>query len=310
MIGVTGTTFIRDAFKGGFCLFESMATVLSIVDEFVIVDFGSTDGTLEICEEIAKKNKRIKIHKRTWTKINDSSTFADAANECVNLCPTDAVFFFQADEVMHEDLAGDVRRMYENKVYALNFERIQLSHGTHVVKWLPHPCVRSVIKGEYSYAGDGMTVANSGGTTMMCPFPIVPGHPLSGKPHTSRAFQWCEPKPGLKFDPKNPTVLNTVMREVFPWNSFLFDFSSSHRDNQVGKKELHAPFWRESAQVIDGIQREEWLRRAYQNSLWEKKEPSFPLPKIAVGLAGMTKYVLRDEVRHSLENDDYERWGL
>lgn len=310
MISVTGTTFIRDAFKGGFCLWESMATVLSIVDEFHIVDFGSTDGTLQVCQEIAAKNKRIKIHHRVWTKNNDSSTFADAANECVNLCPTEAVFFYQADEVMHEKLAKDVRRMYENKQYNLNFERIQLSHGTHVVKWLPHACVRSIEKNKYKYANDGMTVGNSGGTIMMCPFPNVPGHPLSGKPHTSRAFPWHQPKPGLEFDAKNPTALNTVMSEVFPWESFLVDLSSSHRDNQAGKKELHAPFWRESNQIIDGVQRDEWLRRAHQNSLWEKKEPSFPLPAIAKGLAGMTKYVLRDEVRKSLEDDKYDMWGL
>jgi hypothetical protein len=259
---------------------------------------------------LSKKNNRIKVHQRTWTKTNDSSTFADAANECCNICPTDNVLFYQADEVMHEKLAKDVRQMYENKLYALNFERIQLSHGTHVVKWLPHACVRSIIKGKYKYAGDGMTVADSGGTIMMCPFPNVLNHPLSGKPHTSRAFPWHEPKPGLKFDSKNPTMLNSVMAEIFPWESFLFDFSSSHRDNQTNKKELHAPFWRESNAIIDGIQKEEWVRRAKLNQLWEKKEPSFPLPSIAKGLAGMTTYYLRDEVKKSLEDDDYSRWGL
>jgi hypothetical protein len=304
MINVTGTTFIRDAFKGGFCLFESMATVLSIVDEFVIVDFGSTDGTLEVCEEIAKKNKRIKIYKRNWTKINDSSTFADAANECVSLCPTDAVLFYQADEVFHEKLASDILGAYKNKEYALNFERIQLSVNFNIVKWLPHACVRSIVKGKYSYAGDGMTVGNSGGTRMMC------RNPVTGVAGASRQFPWHEPKPGLKFDSKNPMALNAIMAEVFPWDEFLVDTSSSFRDNQVGKKELHAPFWRESDKAIDGVERSEWVKRALANPVWTSKISPFPLPSIIKGLVGMTKYMLRDEIRESLEKDDYKKWGL
>lgn len=307
MLNVTGTTFIRNAFKGGFCLWESMATVLSVVDEFVIVDFGSDDGTLQICQDIAKKNKRIKIYERRFTKENDSSTFADAANECVNLCPTENVLFYQADEVFHEKLMRDVKAEYENKSFALNFERIQLSHNFNQVKWLPHACVRSIVKGKYKYANDGMTVGDSGGTKMMCRFPTREGHPLSGKPNTSRAYPWHQPKPGVEFNPKNPRALNAEMAAVFPWDEFLVDTSSSFRDNQAGKKELHAPFWRESNTVIDGVQRDEWARRAAADPVWTVKTTPFPLPAIIKGLVGMTSYQLRDEIRVALENDSYEK---
>jgi glycosyltransferase involved in cell wall biosynthesis len=277
-----------------------MITVLSVVDEFHVVDFGSTDGTLEILREIAAKNPRIKVHQRTWTKTNDSSTFADAANECCAICPTDHVLFYQADEVFHENLMRKIKEKYINGEYNLNFERIQLSHGMHVVKWLPHACVRSIDKRKYKYANDGMTVGDSGGTFMMC------RNPLTGVFGNSRQFPWHQPKPGLEFDGKNPTALNAVMAEVFPWDEFLVDTSSSFRDNQAGKKELHAPFWRETANIQPGMKNEEWLRREKMNSLWERKEPSFPLPKIIQGLVGMTSYSLRPEIREALEKDSYE----
>lgn len=310
MIGVTGTTFIKDAFIGGFCLWESMATVLSFVDEFIIVDFGSTDGTLQICQEIASKNKRIKIHQRQWTRTNDSSTFADAANECVNLCPTDKVFFYQADEVLTPKLVKEIMEQYRNNQYDLTFERIQLSHGFQQVKWLPHVVCRSLTKGKRRFVNDGMSVGDTGGCVHMCPFPIVPGHPLSGKAHTGRAFPWHEPKPGMLFDGKNPRVLNAVMAEVFPWDDFLIDTSSSFRDNQAGKKELHAPFWREPNAIIDGLHRDDWVRRASADPAWSTKTSPFPLPPIVRGLVGMTKYQLRVDVRESLEQDNYGRWSL
>lgn len=299
MLNVCGTTFISNAFRGGFCIFESMATVLSVVDEFHVVDFGSVDGTLEILREIANKNKRIHIHQRAWTKTNDSSTFADAANECCNICPTENVLFYQADEVFHENLMSKIKEKYQNNEYSLNFERIQLSHGMHVVKWLPHACVRSIAKSKYKYANDGMTVGDSGGTFMMC------RNPVTGVFGNSRQFPWHEPKPGMFFDGKNPTALNAIIAKAFPWDEFLVDTSSSFRDCQAGKKELHAPFWRETPNIVQGMKNEEWLRREKMNSLWEKKEPSFPLPKIIQGLVGMTKYELRPEIKEALEKDDY-----
>jgi hypothetical protein len=293
-IGVCGTTFIRNAFKGGFPLFESMATVMSVVDEFHLVDFGSDDGTLQICQEIANKNKRLKIYNRTWSNPNDASTFADAANMCVSLCPTEGVLFYQADEIFHQKLMKDIKSAYENKTYALSFERIQLSHNFNQVKWLPHNLVRSVVKGKYVYVGDGMTVKDPGGTKNMC------RNPETGEAGKSRQFPWHR-----HFDQKDPRRLNHEMATKFPWDEFLVDTSSCFRDNAFAKKELHAPFWRESNKVIDGINRDEWMRKAMSDPVWTTNTSPFPLPNIIKGLVGMTAYRLRDEVRKALENDDY-----
>jgi hypothetical protein len=304
MINVTGSTFIRNVFDGGFPLFESMCAVLAITDSLIVVDMGSTDGTLEVLEDIAKHNNRLTIKHAKWTCINPQA-FADIANECVALCPTDNVYFWQADEILHETLAKKVREFYEQGIYEMSFERIQLSHGGHVVKWLPHQVCRSLTKGKRYYDKDGMSVNDHGGTVMMCL------NPDNGHWNESRGFKWHEPKPGIFFDNKNPTSTNEIMNEVFPWEYFLVDTSSMFRDCQAGKKALHCAFWGETASSIEGKSKDQWIKDAAANPLWSKKEPSFTrLPKLVNGLVGMTKYELRPEVLQSLKADDYTAWGL
>lgn len=310
MLNVTGTTFIRNAFDGGFPLFESMATVLSLVDSFILVDMGSTDGTLETCQEIAKHNNRITIHQHKWSNPNDASAFADVANDCVNLCPTENVTYYQADEIFHQKLIRDMREQYQNGIYEMTFERIQLSRGWQVIKWLPHCVCRSLKKGKRTFVGDGMSVGDTGGCLHMCPFPTVDWHEFSGRPHHGRAFPWHQPQPGLEFSGNDPKALNRVMAEVFPWESFLFDTSSCFRDSQVSKKALHAPFWRENPNIIDGKHKTVWQAEADADCDWMADSCPFPLPKICEGLVGMTKYSLRDNVRLALMKDNYGEFDL
>jgi hypothetical protein len=301
---VTGTTFVKNAFDGGFP-FESIIPVLAITDSVIIVDMGSTDGTLEILEQISRKNNRIQIVKRKWTTTTNPSAFADIANECVNLCPTDGVYFWQFDEILHENLTKNIREQYLLNNYNMTFERIQLSHGGHQIKWLPHSLCRSLTKGgRYVFDKDGMSVADSGGCLHMC------RNPKTGEPHKGRQFPWHNPEEGKSFDNKNPRGLNAEFVRAFPWDEFLVDTSSMFRDNQAGKKLLHCNFWNETSECIDGVGKHEWMRRATSDPIWEKKEPTFPMPSVARGLCGMTKYTLRDDILKTLEDDTYQNWGL
>lgn len=304
MLNVTGTTFIKDNIKGGFALFESMAMVLPIVDSFIVVDMGSTDGTLEILQDIAKRNNRITVKQEKWT-CSEPKAFADIANRCVELCPTDNTFFYQSDEVLHEVLSKKVKEFYQQGIYEMSFERIQLSHGLNIVKWLPHQVCRSLTKGRRHYDKDGMSVNDHGGTTMMCI------NPDNGHWNESRGFKWHEPKPGIFFDNKNPSSTNAIMNEIFPWEYFIVDVSSSFRDNQIDKKKLHSPFWGPHDNDINGIHKDQWAKRAMTEPFWDQKKPEFTrLPKILKDLVGVTRYPVRDDVIDSLKRDDYSKWGM
>jgi glycosyltransferase involved in cell wall biosynthesis len=306
---VTGTTFIRNAFDGGFPIFESLLPVLAITDHVIVVDLGSTDGTLQILQDIASKNNRLSIAHRTWSTVTNPSAFADIANECVNMCDTDGVFFWQADEILHENLAKMVKREYNIGNYNMTFERIQLSQGGHQVRWLPHPVCRSITKGKYVFDKDGMSVADSSGCKHMC------RNPSTGEPNQGRQFLWSNPVPGVEIPShesinKNPRQHNDIMAKIYPWDEFLVDTSSMFRDNQAGKKSLHCSFWNENDHSIDGIEKNEWLKRAFNDPIWERKEPTFIMPSVAKGLCGMPKYRLRDEIKTSLCENDFNRWGL
>jgi hypothetical protein len=305
MLNVTGGCFIFNAFKGGFPIFESLCSVLAITDAVHIWDLGSDDGTLEELEAIAKRNNRLHIKRHYWPKI-DAGVFADLANDIVNSCPTPNVVYWQGDEIMHETLAKFVKQRFLNQQFGICMERIQLRANFQEVKWLPHPVVRGVVKGKNLSFGDGMTF-NSDETFMCCP------NPVTGVMGCSRQFPWHEPKPGIIFDNHNPRGLNSLMAEVFPWEHFLVDTSSCFRDNQIDKRKLHAPHWREEADIIDpvkGTRTKQWMADAMADPAWEATESPFPLPKVCHGLVGMTKYHLRDEVRQSLITDDFSMWGL
>ncbi len=176
------------------------------------------------------------------------------------------------------------------------------------MKWLPHSLCRSLTRGgKYVFDNDGMTVGDSGGCLHMC------RNPATGEPHRGRQFPWHfpnHPDESVKFDGENPRALNDIMAKNFPWDEFLVDTSSCFRDNQAGKKELHAPFWREPNTIIDGVHRDEWIRRARADPAWTAQHSPFPLPSIARGLVGMTAYRLRDSVRQALEEDKYVGFNL
>ncbi|MHA2220417.1 MAG: glycosyltransferase [Candidatus Hodarchaeales archaeon] len=70
---LSGCVFIKDTFAGAFCLFESMYQLLPLCDEFIVMDLGSTDGTLEVLKEIEKHNPKVKIvHSNFYEQVQSA----------------------------------------------------------------------------------------------------------------------------------------------------------------------------------------------------------------------------------------------
>lgn len=78
---------------------RTLKAIRPLADEIVVVDSGSTDRTLEIARRHADK---VTFHE--WTYIADQKHYAES------LCTNDWLLTLDADEVVGEQLAGEIRK--------------------------------------------------------------------------------------------------------------------------------------------------------------------------------------------------------
>lgn len=280
---VAGTTFIRDTFKGAFCLFESMATFLPVVDTLTVLDLGSSDRTWETLLEIAHVNSKIvAIQKEGFSKV-DASAFADAANWCIKAAQCgddDLVLFWQADEILHQNMLSClVDALKEGKPRSM--WRYQLRENFQRIKWFPHIVHRIGKKGSFEFVGDGMNTEGYFGV------------PLLGDYDGGWFTRW-----GAEFE-KVP--------ETLPTHQMMLDVSmvGAFRDNIPDRRRMHASFWHEQPN-IEGQPAYVWLSEQRQNPNWTKKATPFNIPHIMRWHLGRTKYSLRYSLYEALKNDETE----
>lgn len=283
---ISGATFTKDTFVGGWPLFESIATLLPVVKNYVVLDMGSTDGTYEKLKEIEKTNPKIKVIQNKWSVV-DAKAFADAANECITACECETVLFHQADEIWHQNLVNLMVADLEKGIKSMSFWRYQLRENLQVMKWMPHPVQRVGSKKELTMIKDGMNPQGDGFAAPIC-----------GSYDGGWFTRW-----GNEFTTQ-PTKL--------PTNEMILDISQvgMFRDNIVKKRSLHAPMWHESND-IEGMSPDEWIKQQYLNPNWRKQDTPFNIPYIMRGLLGRPKYELRSTVlKGLLQNDTREVVGL
>ena len=280
---VSACCFIKDTFKGAFCIFESLASLLPFCDEMLVMDLGSTDGTLETLYEISKANHKIRLILDRFPLI-DASVFAILANDLVSQCKHENVLYFQADEIWHQDLLTRMGNEFEQGNFDLSFWRIQYQDNFHLVKWFPHLVHRVGKKGKFNFVGDGMTTDRTWDA------------------HICSEYDggWFQRWGALHQEGIKPYV-NDMIMDVSLIGGFL--------ENIVERKMLHAPFWRESS--INGKPVVEWVAEARQNPNWTKTESPYNLPHIMRYHVGKLKYQLRDELFQALKDNDTRGmvWG-
>lgn len=101
---ISGFTMVRNATKLYFPIKESIASILPIVDEFVVaLGKGDKDDTTEL-EIKSLRSDKIKIIYREWDSAlyKNGKIFAHETNIALNECKGDWCFYLQADEVIHE----------------------------------------------------------------------------------------------------------------------------------------------------------------------------------------------------------------
>jgi len=283
---LSGCVFIKNCFKGAFALFESMASFLPFVTEIIVMDLGSDDGTLEVLQDIASHNNKVRLVSGTFYKI-DANVFATLANDLIAMCTYDNVLYWQADEIWHEDLLRLMEQRFEAGQFDLSFWRIQYANNFQYVKWYPHLIHVVGQRGNFNFIGDGMNTdrvwdaricSNFGGEM----FP-----------------RWGE---------LGPEDIKPFVNEMSTDVSLIGGF----RDNIPDRRRMHAPFWHEEPTIPyylkesgqqPHLQESAWYARALGDEDWTKPESPYNLPKLLKYHVGRVKYELRPDLLDALRRD-------
>ena len=102
-------TCCNDAIENEFTLFEGMLQALKFCDEFIYIDGGSSDGTLQWMKEFAKKDARIKIYENPWEKRMHKAMTMIQKNIALSHCSGDWCFLMDADEMYDDFVVSDIR---------------------------------------------------------------------------------------------------------------------------------------------------------------------------------------------------------
>lgn len=150
-MNASGFTFIHNALEGGYPIVEAIKSVENYVDEMVVVDMSSADGTREVLEKLG-----VTILEMPWAHI--SGKVLDNAFELHTQCRNDFIIYFEADEVFDTNLLD---RIYKTHKFSGHFNfgchRIQLEQNFQRCRWYPEPVQRMFKKGTASKRGHTLT---------------------------------------------------------------------------------------------------------------------------------------------------------
>lgn len=99
---VSGFTVIRNGVLMGYPVLQSIASLLPLVDEFVIGVGQSDDDTKEMI--LSLNDPKIRVFDSHWDtqKTRGGLILSEKTNEALDRCQNDWCFYLQADEVVHE----------------------------------------------------------------------------------------------------------------------------------------------------------------------------------------------------------------
>ena len=156
---ISGFTFCHNSLEGGYPLVEAIDAVRGWVDEIVVVDMASTDGTRELLER-----EHVRILDGEWFAGSDCLKKAHAMH---TQCKGDVIIHFEADEVYETGLIRQIVDMLHIcEQQQLSVWRIQVEQNFQRVRWYPHIVHRVFPKGTAIKDGES---TNLRGNTAVIP---------------------------------------------------------------------------------------------------------------------------------------------
>jgi glycosyltransferase involved in cell wall biosynthesis len=269
---LSGAVFIQNN-SMGYCLWESMWTLLPVLDELVVLDLGSTDDTFQTLKEIAAVNKKVKIVQGQFPQGTNANEFAILANDVISITKYDNVLYWQADEIWHPVLVNLMWEQLQKGNFDLSFWRIQFQENFQRVKWFPHPVHRVGRKGNFRFAisDEGKGYNSDGMNTTR-----VNDAQLCSSYDGGYFLRWGEMgEEGIK------PYIGEMITDVSNTGAFF--------ENIISKRKAHGPFWNEDCSIA-GEPCDQWYAREKNNPNWKKTTTPFNIPPILTYHLGAQTY--------------------
>jgi len=130
---VTGIMAIKNGIVGGFPFLEGILSVLPVVDEFLVVDGGSSDKTWRaLCKLREAFPEKVKIFQHAWVPSPNCENIDSSLNDLVFCAEGDWIINVQGDELWHEH---DIVKLKESIIKADESGCKGIRTGMVEVKW-------------------------------------------------------------------------------------------------------------------------------------------------------------------------------
>jgi len=127
---ISAVLSVRNSIENGYPFVESVLSVLPIVDEYLINDGGSTDGTLDVLHRMAKKFNKIQLFQINDTQSERWDAVCEQYLTMYSQTKGDWLFEGQADELIHERDAPQIRRFIEITTWPIvRYQRREITHN-------------------------------------------------------------------------------------------------------------------------------------------------------------------------------------
>lgn len=149
---ISGFTFIHNAINGGYPIVEAIRAVQPFVDEVVVVDMESDDGTRALLERLD-----VRILDGKWTPGAAGKCLQDA-HAMYKQCDGDVIVHFEGDEVFSHSLLFSLFVKIEQEICAPSFLvwRLQVEQNFQRIRWYPE-LVHRVFPKESTIVKEGHT---------------------------------------------------------------------------------------------------------------------------------------------------------
>ena len=128
---ITGINTIRNGIENGYPFVESILSVLPLVQEYLINDGGSTDGTMEVLTMLASIYPKIVVYSIPDETNVRWDSVSNVLNYFIKEAKGDWIFLGNADELLHEQDIPKIKKFIEETDWPI----IRYQRKEVVKKW-------------------------------------------------------------------------------------------------------------------------------------------------------------------------------